>query len=139
MVHRAILGSLERFLGALIENYTGAFPVWLAPVQAIILPISDKHLIYAEQVAAQLLEHDIRVEIDRRNEKIGAKIRAAQMQKIPYMLIVGEKEAAANAVAIRHRSRGDLGFKKTTEFLFDLQEEIRYNLAGGKEETSKAT
>jgi threonyl-tRNA synthetase len=127
MIHRAVLGSLERFLGALIEHYGGAFPTWLAPVQVAILTISDKHHEYAAKVAAQLQEHGVRVEVDGRNEKIGAKIRNAQMQKVPYMLIVGEKEATAGLVAIRHRSRGDLGAKSVSDFLFDLKGEMSYN------------
>jgi threonyl-tRNA synthetase len=131
MVHRAILGSLERFLGALIEHYGGAFPVWLAPVQVIVLPVSEKALAYAEIVAAQLLEHDVRVEVDRRGEKIGAKIRDAQLQKIPYMLVVGEKEAVAGTVAVRERSRGDLGAKPLSDFLFDLKQEMGYNKING--------
>ena len=124
MVHRAILGSLERFMGALIENYGGAFPTWLAPVQAIILPISDKTLEYGENVAKQLREKGIRVELDRRNEKIGAKIRDAQMQKIPYMLVVGEKEKGDNAVAVRHRQKGDLGVQPVDIFLCTVRNEI---------------
>ena len=128
MVHRAILGSLERFIGALIENYGGAFPVWLAPTQVIVLPISEKYLDYAEKVAKELKESDVRVEVDRRGEKIGAKIRDAQMQKVPYMLIVGEKEQTAGTVAIRERTKGDLGAKPLPDFLFDLKPEMRYNI-----------
>jgi threonyl-tRNA synthetase len=128
MVHRAILGSLERFIGALIENYGGAFPVWLAPTQVSVLPISEKYLDYAEKVAKELKESDVRVEVDRRGEKIGAKIRDAQMQKVPYMLIVGEKEQTAGTVAIRERSKGDLGAKPLADFLFDLKPEMRYNI-----------
>ncbi|MFH1387093.1 MAG: His/Gly/Thr/Pro-type tRNA ligase C-terminal domain-containing protein, partial [bacterium] len=127
MVHRAILGSLERFMGALIEQYGGAFPTWLAPVQAIVLPISEKFLAYGEKITTELKAAGIRAELDRRGEKIGAKIRDAQMQKIPYMLIVGEKEQTAGTVAIRHRSRGDLGAKPLSDFLFDVKPEIRYN------------
>ncbi|MDD5593151.1 MAG: threonine--tRNA ligase [Candidatus Margulisbacteria bacterium] len=129
MVHRAILGSLERFIGALIENYGGAFPVWLAPTQVTVLPISEKYLDYAEKVAKELKENDVRVEVDRRGEKIGAKIRDAQMQKIPYMLIVGEKEQTAGTVAIRERSQGDLGAKPLQDFLFDLKPEMSYNIS----------
>jgi threonyl-tRNA synthetase len=128
MVHRAILGSLERFIGALIENYGGAFPVWLAPTQVSVLPISEKYLDYAEKVAKTLQESDVRVEVDRRGEKIGAKIRDAQLQKVPYMLIVGEKEQTAGTVAIRERSRGDLGAKSLPDFLFDLKPQMRYNI-----------
>jgi len=131
MIHRAVLGSLERFLGALIEQYGGAFPTWLAPVQVIILPISDKSLQYAEKVLSRLQEFGARVEIDRRGEKIGAKIRDAQMQKVPYMLVVGEKEQQAETVAIRHRSRGDLGTKPVSDFLFDLKGEMSYNNDNG--------
>jgi len=127
MVHRAILGSLERFIGALIEHYGGAFPTWLAPTQVIVLPISDKFITYAEKVAGEIKASGARVEVDRRNEKIGAKIRDAQMQKVPYMLIVGEKEQTANTVAVRDRSKGDLGAKDLPGFLFDLKPEISYN------------
>jgi threonyl-tRNA synthetase len=129
MVHRAILGSLERFIGALIENYGGAFPVWLAPTQVSVLPISEKYLDYAEKVAKELKENDVRVEVDRRGEKIGAKIRDAQMQKVPYMLIVGEKEQTAGTVAVRERSKGDLGAKPLADFLFDLKPEMSYNIS----------
>jgi threonyl-tRNA synthetase len=131
MIHRAILGSLERFMGALIEHYGGAFPTWLAPVQVTVLPISEKYLDYGEKVTAQLKEYGVRVEVDRRGEKIGAKIRDAQLQKIPYMLVVGEKEQATGTVAIRHRSRGDLGGKALSDFLFDLKQEMSYNAATG--------
>jgi threonyl-tRNA synthetase len=131
MVHRAILGSLERFLGALIEHYGGAFPTWLAPVQVIVLAISDKSLEYAEKVAQQLAEYGARVKVDRRSEKIGAKIRDAQMQKIPYMLVVGEKEQKEETVAVRHRSKGDIGAKKLSDFLFDLKQEMSYNSGHG--------
>ncbi len=128
MIHRAILGSLERFIGALIENYGGAFPVWLAPVQVSVLPISEKYLDYAEKVARELQENNVRVEIDRRGEKIGAKIRDAQMQKVPYMLIVGEKEQAAGTVAVRERTAGDQGTKSLADFLFDLKPRMSYNI-----------
>ncbi len=124
MIHRAILG-------ALIEHYGGAFPTWLAPVQVAVLPISEKYLAYAEKVEAQLREYGVRVEIDRRGEKIGAKIRDAQLQKVPYMLVVGEKEQAAGSVAVRHRSRGDLGAKALSDFLFDLKQEMSYNSNSG--------
>ncbi|MBN2058215.1 MAG: threonine--tRNA ligase [Candidatus Saganbacteria bacterium] len=124
MVHRAVLGSLERFLGALIEHYAGAFPLWLAPVQAKVLPISDRHNNYAEKVAAELRQAGIRVEVDQRKEKIGAKIRDAQLEKIPYMLIVGDNEADAGQVAVRHRSEGDLGAEKTAELLAKLRRDI---------------
>jgi len=131
MVHRAILGSLERFIGALIEHYGGAFPAWLAPVQAILLPISDRHHAYAQKIKEELQKVEIRVEADLRRETIGSKIRDAQMQKVPYMLIMGDKEEKEGTVSIRHRSRGDIGTKKVSDFLFDLKHEISYNLSGG--------
>ncbi len=109
MIHRAMLGSLERFLGILIEHYAGAFPAWLAPVQATALPITDRVVDYAEKVAARLHEAGFRVTVDRRNEKIGAKIRDAQMQKVPFMLVIGDREAADGTVAVRSRSEGDRG------------------------------
>ncbi len=124
MVHRAILGSLERFLGALIEHFAGAFPLWLAPVQVNILPIADRHNEYAKQVANELRNNGIRVELNLKNEKIGAKIRNGQLQKIPYMLIIGDKEQADKVVAVRSRTEGDLGAKKLKDFLLILQKEI---------------
>ena len=127
MVHRAILGSLERFIGALIEHYGGAFPFWLAPTQVTILPVSDRHSDYAEKVAAQLREIGVRVEVDARRETIGAKIRNAQLQKVPYMLILGDKEEQAGTVAIRSREKGELGVKTIQDFSFDLRPEMRYN------------
>jgi threonyl-tRNA synthetase len=115
MLHRTIFGSIERFMGILIEHYAGAFPTWLAPVQAKILPISDKYNDYAEKVKKQLEGMDIRVEMDTRSEKIGYKIREAQLQKIPYMLVVGEKEIEASAVSVRQRAEGDMGSKSVDE------------------------
>ena len=131
MVHRAVLGSLERFIGALIEHYAGAFPVWLAPVQVVLLPISDRHIDYAEKLKQELLEAGARVDLDSRRETIGAKIRDAQKQKIPYMLILGDKEVAAGTAAIRSREKGDLGAKPLADFLFDLKREMSYNISGG--------
>ncbi|HTY12803.1 MAG TPA: threonine--tRNA ligase, partial [Candidatus Omnitrophota bacterium] len=124
MIHRVVLGSMERFLGALIENYGGAFPLWISPVQAIILPIADRHQAYAEKLKQRLLDAEIRVEVDPRREKINLKIREAQMQKIPYMLIVGDKEEAAGRVAVRSRSGGDLGVSEVDELLDKLRKEI---------------
>ena len=109
MIHRALLGSLERFMGVLIEHYGGAFPTWLAPVQAIIIPIADRHHEYAADLEAQLTEAGIRVHTDIRNERMNAKIREAQVQKVPYMLVVGDKEAASGTAAVRLRSGEDLG------------------------------
>ena len=117
MIHRVVLGSMERFIGALTEHYAGAFPFWLAPTQVIIIPISDRHNDFAKEVMAKLEEKDIRVELDERREKMGLKIREAQMQKIPYMLVVGDKEVEAKAVAVRSREAGDLGAKPLDEFL----------------------
>jgi threonyl-tRNA synthetase len=116
MVHRAILGSFERFFGILIEHYAGAFPVWLAPVQAVVLPISDKYNERAAQIEAELKAAGHRVASDVRSEKIGAKIRDAQLKKIPFMLVVGEKEAEAGTVAVRDKVKGDLGAMPVAEF-----------------------
>src|ERR1700687_795630 len=120
MVHRALWGSVERFFGILIEHYAGAFPVWLAPVQVEVLPLSEKFSVYANNVTAELRTAGFRIHVDDRNEKLQAKIRDAQMQKIPYMLIVGAKEAEAGTVSVRHQSKGDLGPRPLAEFLADL-------------------
>lgn len=120
MIHRTIYGSMERFMGILIEHYAGAFPVWLAPVQARILPISEKHMDYAKDLKDKLEEAGIRVELDERNEKIGYKIREAQMQKIPYMLIVGDKEISENSISVREREKGDVGQKTFEEFVEEI-------------------
>lgn len=125
MLHRTIYGSIERFMGILIEHFAGAFPTWLAPVQASILPISDKFNDYAEKVKKQLEDMDIRVEIDTRSEKIGYKIREAQLQKIPYMLIVGEKEVEASTVAVRQRTEGDMGSKSVDEIANDILSKVK--------------
>jgi threonyl-tRNA synthetase len=124
MVHRALLGSLERFFGVLTEHYGGAFPVWLAPVQALLVPITDKHMEYAEQVQQRLSEAGIRAEIDQSRDRMQAKIRRAQLQKIPYMLILGNKEQEADAVALRLRSGEDLGAVPVDEFIARAKDEI---------------
>jgi len=124
MVHRALWGSVERFFGVLIEHYAGAFPAWLAPVQASVLPLSEKFMDYAHTVTQRLKDAGFRVHLDDRNEKLQAKIRDAQMQKIPYMLVLGGKEAEAGTVAVRHRSRGDLGPRPMDQFIADLRQEI---------------
>ncbi len=129
MVHRALLGSIERFFGILIEHYAGAFPVWLAPEQARVLPLSDKVLEPARAVADALRAADVRVTLDERSEKIGAKIRQAQMDKVPYMLVVGPREAAAGQAALRSRSEGDLGPMPVAEIV----ERIRAEAAAGAE------
>ena len=117
MLHRVIFGSIERFIGILIEHYAGAFPTWLAPVQVKVLNITDKQSDYAEKIVEQLKSKDVRVEFDDRNEKIGYKIREAQLQKIPYMLIIGDKEVESNSVGVRSRTDGDLGAMKLDEFV----------------------
>jgi len=125
MLHRVILGSMERFLGALIEHYGGAFPVWLSPVQAVIIPIADEHKGYAEKIAEKLRGNDIRAEIDDRNARMQHKIRDAEVKKIPYMLIVGGKEAQAESVSVRERSKGDLGPMKLAEFIGKIADEVK--------------
>jgi len=117
MVHRALLGSVERFFGVLIEHYTGAFPVWLSAVQAVVLPVSEKHLSYAREVVDSLRAAKIRVQLDDRNEKLNARIRDAQLEKVPFMLVVGDREAAARAVALRRRDTGDVGSRPLAELI----------------------
>lgn len=124
MIHRAILGSFERFIGIITEHFAGAFPMWLAPVQVKVLPISDAHHDYAKQVQEKLEKAGIRVELDDRNEKIGYKIREAQLEKIPYMLVIGEKEISANSVGVRSRKDGDLGAMKLDEFVEKAVKEV---------------
>ena len=124
MIHRVAFGSIERFIGILIEHFAGAFPTWLAPVQVKVLPISDKHLEYGQKVQDTLNAAGIRAEIDTRAEKIGYKIREAQMQKIPYMLVVGAKEEEENLVSVRSRFAGDEGQKSLDEFVASVTEEI---------------
>ena len=124
MLHRVILGSIDRFLGVLIEHYAGAFPAWLSPVQVKVLTITDKSANYAEAVAGTLKTHGFRVELDLRNEKIGYKIRAARLEKIPYMLIIGEKEAATGAVSVRHREDGDRGVMSLDGFIESVGDEM---------------
>lgn len=124
IIHRAPLGTHERFIGFLLEHYAGKFPVWLAPLQVKILPISDKFLDYAKEVQQQLFAKGVRVEIDDRNEKIGKKIRDTELLKVPYMLVIGEKEAAENKVSIRRQGKGDAGQQTITEFIQNICEEI---------------
>lgn len=125
MIHRVIYGSLERFIGILTEHFGGAFPTWLSPVQVRVLPITDRQHEYAYQVLKNLKAQGIRAEIDDRSEKIGYKIREGQMQKIPYFLVLGEKEIELGAVAVRHRKQGDLGTQKLDEFIAMINDEIR--------------
>jgi threonyl-tRNA synthetase len=124
MVHRALLGSMERFVGVLIEHYGGAFPLWLAPVQAIVIPIADRHVEYAHQVVNDMRAEGLRVELDARGERMQAKIRDAQLQKIQYMLIVGDREKDAGAVAVRHRDGSDLGALPLFQVIDRLKDEI---------------
>lgn len=124
MIHRVVYGSIERFIGILIEHYAGAFPAWLAPQQVRILPITDKFVPYAEELAKKMFDLGLRVHTDDRNEKIGYKIREAQMQKVPYMLVIGEKEVENGTVAVRRRGEGDLGAMPAEEFIARLQKEI---------------
>ena len=129
MIHRVIFGSIERFIAILTEHYAGAFPVWLAPVQVVVLPISEKQNAYAEKLVMQLEELDIRAEADLRNEKVGYKIREAQLQKVPYMLVVGDKEVENGTVAVRDRKEGDRGTMKTEDFIKQITAEINEKIS----------
>jgi threonyl-tRNA synthetase len=124
VIHRAIFGSFERFVALLIEHFAGVWPLWLAPVQAVVLPISDRHLSYAKQIRDQLAAAGLRVDLDDRQEKIGYKIREAQLQKVPYMLVTGDREAAENAVSVRSRTGGDLGGRPVADFIAAALDEI---------------
>ena len=124
MVHRALLGSVERFFGVLIEHYAGSFPVWLSPVQAVVLPISEKHTDYARKVTEELRAARIRVELDDRNEKLNARIRDAQLRRVPFMLVAGDREVQGGGVAVRRRDTGDAGFRPLGEFRTYLRELI---------------
>jgi threonyl-tRNA synthetase len=125
MVHRALYGSVERFFGILVEHYAGAFPVWLAPVQAVVLPITDRQTAYARTVRDQLDAAGIRASVDERSEKVNLKIREAQLQKVPYMLVVGDREAQAGTVSVRNRKHGDQGVKAVADFLADISRLIQ--------------
>ena len=124
MIHRTILGSIERFLGILIEHYAGKFPVWIAPVQVTVLPISDKFNDYAFEIKKEMEGRRLRVTVDGRAEKIGYKIREARLQRIPYMLIVGEKEVEGRLVSVNKRDEGDIGQFKLDEFIARVIEEV---------------
>jgi threonyl-tRNA synthetase len=123
------LGTHERFIGFLLEHYAGKFPVWLAPLQVKILPISDKFMPYAETVLAEFKKAGVRVEIDDRNEKIGKKIRDTEIMKVPYMLVIGEKEVAENKLSVRRQGKGDLGMLDKSAFLAQVVDEIAQRLA----------
>jgi threonyl-tRNA synthetase len=125
VIHRAIFGSFERFIALLIEHFAGVWPLWLAPVQAVVLPISDRHQAYAREVHGRLAAAGLRVELDERQEKIGYKIREAQLQKVPYMLVTGDREAAEGTVSVRSRATGDLGAKPVDGFIAAALDEIR--------------
>jgi threonyl-tRNA synthetase len=129
VIHRAIFGSFERFVALLIEHYGGAFPLWLSPVQVAVLPLADRHVEYARSVQARLAAAGLRVEVDERQEKIGYKIREAQLQKIPYMLVAGDREAAEATVAVRSRSGGDLGAQRLEAFIAEALLEVRNKTA----------
>lgn len=124
MIHRVVLGSMERFFGTLIEQYAGAFPVWLAPVQVKIVPIADRHTEYCNKVYSKLFEKGVRVEVDSRSEKMNAKIRDAEMEKVPYILVIGDKEVSSESVSVRKRKVGDLGVVKFEDFLGKIIQEI---------------
>ncbi len=124
MVHRVAFGSIERFIGILIEHFAGKFPVWLSPVQVKILPITDRQIAYANELCDKMKAAGIRVSVDDRSEKIGYKIREAQMSKVPYMLVVGEKEMEAGQVAVRRRDKGDMGAVSADEFIATVCKEI---------------
>jgi threonyl-tRNA synthetase len=131
VIHRAIFGSFERFIALLIEHFGGAWPLWLAPVQAVVLPIADRHLDYGRQIVERLKGAGIRAELDERQEKIGYKIREAQLQKVPYMLVTGDREAAEGTVSVRSRSAGDLGARAVDGFIAAALEEINTKALGG--------
>src|ERR1700748_137310 len=124
IIHRAPLGTHERFIGFLLEHYAGKFPLWLAPLQVKILPISDKFLDYAQNLLQSLKNADIRAEVDDRSEKIGKKIRDTELAKVPYMLVIGEKEMTEKKVAVRRHGKGDLGTKSIEEFVSEIKKEI---------------
>lgn len=125
MVHRALLGSIERFMGVLIEHYAGAFPVWLAPIQVAVIPVSQNYFDYAQKIVSSLIDENIRVKFDKRNEKIGYKIRNWETQKVPYMIIVGDKEETNNTISIRKHKHGDLGESKLDDFISELKSSIK--------------
>jgi threonyl-tRNA synthetase len=124
MIHRVVFGSIERFIGVITEHYAGAFPTWLAPVQVKILPITDRAADYSSELKAKLESAGYRVEVDFRNEKIGYKIRSAQLEKIPYMLVIGDKETEAGTVAVRTREGKDLGAMPLDAFLSMIGKEV---------------
>jgi threonyl-tRNA synthetase len=133
MIHRAVMGSIERFLGILIEHYAGAFPLWLAPEQVRVIPITDADRAYGERVLADLLARGLQADLDRANQKLGYKIRAAQLAKVPRMLVVGRRDREAGTVSVRDREAGDLGAKPWPAYLEELVSEARLPLGTGTE------
>ncbi|HZE06988.1 MAG TPA: His/Gly/Thr/Pro-type tRNA ligase C-terminal domain-containing protein, partial [Solirubrobacteraceae bacterium] len=125
MIHRALMGSYERFIGILLEHFSGELPVWLAPVQAIVLPIADRHLQYASAVRARLADAGLRSELDDRTESVGRKIRDAELRKIPYMLVVGDREAERDEVSVRAHRQGDAGAESVQGFAQRLLDEVK--------------
>jgi len=125
MLHSTLLGSMERFVGTLIEQYAGAFPLWLAPTQVVIIPISEKNLEYSESIKTLLLNKNVRVMVDRDNETLGKKIRVAEMQKIPYIVVIGQKEEEHNIISVRERKVGDIGNFSVNDFVARLEMEIK--------------
>jgi threonyl-tRNA synthetase len=123
-IHRALFGSIERFFGILIEHFAGNFPLWLAPVQVILLPIADRHMEYANSIKNQLMTYGYRVEVDQRNEKVGFKIREAEVSKIPYMLVIGDKEMDDKKISVRHKGEGDLGQMSLENLIEKIREEL---------------
>jgi threonyl-tRNA synthetase len=124
MIHRALMGSFERFIGILIEHYGGEFPLWLSPVQALVLPIADRHVDYGREVLERLRAAGLRAELDERSESVGKKIREGELRKVPYMLVVGDQERADSTVAVRRHREGDLGAVPLEEFVARAGEEI---------------
>jgi threonyl-tRNA synthetase len=125
MIHRALMGSYERFIGILLEHFSGELPVWLAPVQAIVLPIADRHAEFATTVSQRLRASGLRAEVDERTESIGRKIRDAELRRIPYMLVAGDREAQSGEVSVREHRRGDIGAMPVDEFARGLEEQVR--------------
>ena len=125
MIHRALLGSMERFAGILIEHYGGRFPLWLAPIQAVVLPVADRHNERAAELAVRLRGSGLRAQVDERTESVGRKIRDAELSKAPYMLVVGDKEADSGSVSVRHHGDGDLGAMSLDDLVARMREEAR--------------
>jgi threonyl-tRNA synthetase len=130
MIHRALFGSFERFIGILLEHYAGELPLWLAPVQAIVLPVADRHNDYAREVEAQLRAAGLRAEVDERTESVGRKIRDAELRKVPYMLVVGDREAEGHAAALRRHREGDLGTVTLDAAVERLGSEVAQRVGG---------